>query len=136
MATRCTIKIDGVDYAKIYKHWDGYPEANYLWLTKFNDRFNKERGDDPSYKFAQLLRFSSKYANTYQLDNSEFTGWGVTTYDSECWEEYEYWLTNKEVEVYRVNFDEKDNQCLERIQEDEIKSMIKRLNESIAKGII
>ena len=41
MATRCTIKIDGVDYAKIYKHWDGYPEANYIWLKEFNDRFNE-----------------------------------------------------------------------------------------------
>ena len=44
MATRCTIKIEGVEYAKIYKHWDGYPEANYIWLKEFNDRFNKERG--------------------------------------------------------------------------------------------
>ena len=136
MATRCTIKIEGVEYAKIYKHWDGYPEANYIWLKEFNDRFNKERGDDPSYKFAQLLRFASKYGEEFRLDQSEFTGWGVIKYDAECWEEYEYWLTEKEVLVYRVSFDEKDNQYLERIQEDEIQSMIKNLNESMAKGVL
>jgi hypothetical protein len=107
-----------------------------MWLSKFNDRFNKQRGDDPSYKFAQLLRFASKYGNTYSLDNSEFTGWGVIKYDEECWEEYEYHLTDKEVLVYRVRFDEKDNQYLERIQEDEIESMIKRLNKSLAKGVL
>ena len=109
MATRSTIKIDGVKYAKIYKHWDGYPEANYIWLKEFNDRFNKQRGDDPSYKFAQLLRFASKYGEKFTLDQSEFTGWGVIKYDAECWEEYEYHLTKKEVEVYRVSFDDKDN---------------------------
>ena len=136
MATRCTIKIEGVKYAKIYKHWDGYPEANYIWLSKFNDRFNKKRGDDPSYKFAQLLRFGSKYANTYNLDKSEFTGWGVSKYNSECWEEFEYHLTDKEVQVYKVSFDEKDNQYLERIPKSQIKIMIKGLNESLAKGVI
>ena len=47
-----------------------------------------------------------------------------------------YWLTEKEVLVYRVSFDEKDNQYLERIQEDEIESMIKNLNESMAKGVL
>jgi len=45
-------------------------------------------------------------------------------------------ITEKEVLVYRVSFDEKDNQYLERIQEDEIQSMIKNLNESLAKGIL
>ena len=136
MATRSTIKIDGVKYAKIYKHWDGYPEANYIWLKEFNDRFNKLRGDDPSYKFAQLLRFASKYGEKFTLDQSEFTGWGVIKYDAECWEEYEYHLTKKEVEVYRVSFDDKDNQYLERISDSEVKVMIKGLNESLAKGIL
>lgn len=132
MATRCTIKIEGVKFAKIYKHWDGYPEANYVWLTEFNDRFNKERGDDPTYKFAQLLRYSSKYGEKFYLDQSEFTGWGVLKYDNECWEEYEYHLTNKEVEIYQVCFDEKDDQYLKRIEKDEIKNMISKLNESIS----
>lgn len=132
MATRCTIKIEGVKYAKIYKHWDGYPEANYIWLTEFNDRFNKERGSDSSYKFAQLLRYSSKYGEQFYLDQSEFTGWGVLDYDAECWEEYEYHLTNKEVQVYRVCFDEKDDQYLKRIEKDEIKNMISKLSKSIS----
>ena len=36
MATRCTIKVDGVDYVKIYKHWDGYPENMLQPLIEWN----------------------------------------------------------------------------------------------------
>ena len=54
MATRCTIKIEGIDYAKVYKHWDGYPDATLRWLEEFNRNFSKNRGDDPAYKLAQL----------------------------------------------------------------------------------
>ena len=54
MATRCTIKIEGVNYAKIYKHWDGYPEGMSRWLDEFNDNFNKERGHNPEYKLSLI----------------------------------------------------------------------------------
>ena len=54
MATRCTIKIEGVNYAKIYKHWDGYPDHMLDWLNEFNDGFNKKRGENPEYKFCLL----------------------------------------------------------------------------------
>lgn len=100
MATRAIIKIKGVDYAKIYKHFDGYPEGMVKWLTKFNDRFNEERGGhDPSYKFAQLLRFSSKYAKKYDLDESEYTGYGVVPIDADCGERYEYILHEDGVRI-------------------------------------
>ena len=35
MAIRCTIEIEGVNYAKIYKHWDGYPDAMEKWLNDY-----------------------------------------------------------------------------------------------------
>tara|TARA_R110002012_G_scaffold307985_2_gene513885 strand:+ start:319 stop:696 length:378 start_codon:yes stop_codon:yes gene_type:complete len=97
MATRATIKIEGVDYVKIYKNFDGYPKGMTKWLSEFNDRFNQERGHDAEYKFAQLLRFSMRYGDQYDLDSNEFTGWGVAPYNSDCGEEYEYILTKDEL---------------------------------------
>ena len=97
MATSATIKIQGVYYAKVYKHFDGYPDGMIKWLTEFNDRFNKHRGHDAEYKFAQLLRYSSKYGSEFDLDESEFTGWGIAPYNDQCGEEYEYILTKDEV---------------------------------------
>ena len=92
MGTRCTIKIQGITYAKVYKHWDGYPEHILPWLTAFNAEFAKERGDDPQYKMAQLLRASCRDAAAFDLDNSKFTGWGVVSYLADCGQEYEYLL--------------------------------------------
>jgi len=92
MATRAVIKIEGVNFAQVYKHWDGYPEDMLPWLEEFNRRFLEKRGDDPTYKFAQLLRFSSKYAEYYNLDNDEFTGWGVIPYNENAGADYEYIL--------------------------------------------
>ena len=101
MATRSTIKIEGINYAKIYKHWDGYPDAMLDWLTEFNNEFNKQRGDDPQYKFAQLLRFSQREGKKYNLDMSETTGWGGVPFFDDCWADYEYTLTDKEVKIKR-----------------------------------
>lgn len=92
MATRCTIKIEGIEYAKIYKHYDGYPQATFEWLEKFNSYFQFKRGDDPNYKFAQLLRDSVRNCSTYDLDPSQFTGWGVVAFDEDWCEDYEYTL--------------------------------------------
>lgn len=100
MATRATIKIKGVDFAKVYKHFDGYPEGMVKWLTEFNDRFNEERGGhDPNYKFAQLLRFSSKYGKKYNLDENEYTGYGVVPIDADCGERYEYILNENSIDI-------------------------------------
>jgi hypothetical protein len=100
MATRGIIKIEGVNFAQIYKHWDCYPEhPKYAgtkslldWLEAFNKEFVEERGDDPEYKFAQLLRASVRDAEEYNLDRSFDTGWGVVPYDSDYGEEYVYTL--------------------------------------------
>lgn len=92
MATRATVKIEGVNYAKVYKHWDGYPEGMMDWLEDFNKDFVEKRGDDAEYKFAQLLRFSAKNAEKYNLDDNEHTGWGVVNYTDDWGVDYEYTL--------------------------------------------
>jgi len=92
MATRCMIKIEGVNYAKVYKHWDGYPDATLEWLSEFNKNFTKNRGDDPSYKFAQLLRSSIRDCSQFNLDPSQYTGWGVFDFNDSWMEEFEYLL--------------------------------------------
>jgi len=101
MATRCTIKVEGLTFAKVYKHWDGYPEGTLDWLEEFNSEFTKGRGfNDSSYKLAQLLRSSVRVADVFSLDESKFTGWGVVPFDNDCGEDYEYLLrTDGSVEV-------------------------------------
>ena len=95
MATRCTIKIEGVYNVKIYKHFDGYPAATLPWLQDFNQKFMENRGIDSSYKFAQLLRSSVRDAEKYPLlDQSKYTGWGVIGYHDKGDEAYEYTLLN------------------------------------------
>lgn len=103
MSTNATIKIEGINYAKVYKHWDGYPEATLPWLQDFNRRFTEGRGDDAEYKFAQLLRDSALNADKFDLDNSTTTGWGVIHYDASYGAEYEYVLKKDgSVEVHEV----------------------------------
>lgn len=96
MATRAVIKIEGVNFAQIYKHWDGHPDSTLSWLKVFNADFQKNRGDDPTYKFAQLLRDSGREETqeAFGLDPSQYTGWGVYPYDAECGAEFEYLLKN------------------------------------------
>ena len=104
MATRCTIKIQGINYAKVYKHWDGYPDATLQWLQDFNAKFENDRGfSDPQYKFAQLLRSSAWDSEQYNLDPSKATGWGVVDFTDFLWEEYEYTLTPDSVIVKKIN---------------------------------
>lgn len=104
MATRATIKIEGITFAKVYKHWDGYPEHMMAWLITFNQNFFENRGDDPEYKFAQLLRFTKKptIEQDYKLDASDFTGWGVIEYNSDCGADYEYTLKADGTVSYEV----------------------------------
>jgi hypothetical protein len=90
MATRSTISIIGITYASVYKHWDGSPKSTLPWLEKFNKEFTEKRGDDPEYKFAQLLRSSVRMAEEFGLDGSTETGWGVVPFG--CTEEYNYFL--------------------------------------------
>ena len=76
MSTNAVIRVDGLK-VEIYKHWDGFPENTLPWLEKFNKEFASQRGDDPNYKFAQLLRSSARDGEQFGLDASPFTGWGV-----------------------------------------------------------
>ena len=77
MSTNAVIEVEGIEFAEIWKHWDGYPEATLPWLTKFNKEFTEKRGDDPEYKFAQLLRSTKVCEEEFGLDRSDTTGWGV-----------------------------------------------------------
>lgn len=77
MSTNAVIRVEGLFSLEIYKHWDGYPEATLEWLEDFNKKFTEERGDDPNYKFAQVLRSSAFDCEKYNLDSSRSTGWGV-----------------------------------------------------------
>jgi hypothetical protein len=99
MATTCTIKIEGIKFAKIYKHWDGNNPHLLKWLKNFNDKFEKERPNEVQYKFAQLLR--QAYADgiimgSEVLDSSLTTGWGVMDYNGPDGD-YNYILTQDEV---------------------------------------
>jgi len=106
MSTRATIKIEGVEFAKVYKHWDGYPERTLPFLEKFNKDFAEQRGNDPDYKFAQLLRATKRLEQEFGLDDSDYTGWGVVSFQSDCGEEFEYTLhSDGTVSVYAVPFE-------------------------------
>ena len=102
MGTRCTVRIEGINYAEVYIHWDGYPEHMLPWLGGFNQRFAKMRGDDPQYKFAQLLRSSVRNARKYGLDRSNFTGYGVMKFGECCDAEYVYTLKKNGTLTYKT----------------------------------
>ena len=100
MGTRATIKVEGVKFAKVYKHFDGDTGSTLPWLENFNKNFTEERGDHPSYKFAQLLRSSVRDQKEYNLDPSTDTGWGVVSYNDTCGAEYEYMLRGNGTVTY------------------------------------
>lgn len=102
MSTNATIKVEGINYCKLYKHWDGYEKATLPWLEAFNKEFTASRGDDASYKMAQLIRSSFKDGEKFGLDLSLDTGWGVVAID-DYEGEFEYLLkTDGTVTVKRV----------------------------------
>lgn len=103
MGTRATIKVEGIYFAKVYKHYDGYELSTLPWLEDFNRTFTNERGIDPLYKIAQLLRSSWRDAEHYGLDMSTSTGWGLIEFNCNMGEEYEYTLMdNGTVDTRRV----------------------------------
>jgi len=75
----------------LYKHWDGYTEATLPWLEAFNKDFAENRGSDPEYKFAQLLRSSERDGDKFKMDRNKYTGWGVLPYEDN-YAPYEYTL--------------------------------------------
>lgn len=92
MGTKAIIKIEGNTFCQVYKHWDGYPESTLPFLEKFNKDFSENRGDDAEYKTAQLLRATKRLENEFNLDSSNYTGWGVMEYGIDCGEEFQYTL--------------------------------------------
>ena len=92
MATSAIIKVEGIKFAKVYKHYAGGPDSTLPWLKDFNERFTKQRVDGPEYKFAQLLRSSILEAEQFNLDDSEYTGWGVIEYNIGRCTDFEYTL--------------------------------------------
>ncbi len=82
MSTPAVIRVEGFKAAELYKHCDGYPSATLPWLEKFNQDFSAQRGDDPNYKFAQLLRSSAFDCAEFRLDPGRHTGWGVFPFDT------------------------------------------------------
>jgi len=92
MATPATVQLEGYKVAKLYKHWDGYPDGTLKWLEDFNKDFVENRGDDDEYKFAQLIRSSAFDCEKYHLDPSRHTGWGVLPLSSKCGAQYKYRL--------------------------------------------
>jgi hypothetical protein len=87
MGTKAIIEVAGIDFASVYQHWDGDPDHTMPWLKAFNNKFTDDRGDDPAYKFAQLLR-----AKAFDLDDSLYTGWGVVPFNAQMGQEYTYTL--------------------------------------------
>lgn len=104
MATRAVIIVPGIP-VKLYKHWDGYPSGTLPWLEKFNKKFTQERGIDPNYKFAQLIRSSVRMAEEFNLDLSHHTGWGVMKINVRCGEEYTYTLQDDGTVTYECMYD-------------------------------
>ena len=92
MATSAKINVEDITYASLYKHWDGYPDGTLPWLEKFNTEFTQERGDDPEYKFAQLIRSSVLMSEEFGLDSSTTTGWGIIPREEAWGVQYEYTL--------------------------------------------
>ncbi len=93
MSTRGQIAFedeDGILHgAYIYKHSDSYPEGVLPTLKPFVAAFIRERGCDPVYMSAQLIR-AFAIADQKELDampeedrklyaSSRFLGWGIST---------------------------------------------------------
>jgi len=111
MATRSIVTVTGTNIA-LYKHWDGYPtvkgkDSDWLkFLIAFNRMFAKQRGVDPSYKIAQLLRRTAHYEKRFNLDESYYTGYGLIFYNKTtdkvvASEEYVYTLHDDGSVTYR-----------------------------------
>lgn len=106
MGTHCTIKVENVNYCKLYKHYDGYQESTLPWLLDFNERFINHRGKDPEYKMAQLVRDSLGSSNKFSLDPSLYTGWGIVDFNADVDPSYEYILQEDgSIYVYEFEFD-------------------------------
>lgn len=77
MATSALITLEGFPKFSLYRHHDGYPSGTLPFLTFFNERFTKIRGNDLEYKAAQLVRATIIYGEQFHLCMDETCGWGI-----------------------------------------------------------
>lgn len=86
MSTRCQIVVMETETkmypVKIYKHCDGYPEGVLPELVPFAKAFASNRGNDPEYMAAQIVRAFALLDghDNYLRAVESFTGWGVSTF--------------------------------------------------------
>ncbi len=96
MSTRAIIRLQSNEVPiAIYKHSDGYPSEVIPVLAPFIKRFFKNRGNDPQYLMAQIVRAFAVADYKYRLEDSDdprsedcnflygqdYTGWGLVDYD-------------------------------------------------------
>jgi len=91
MSTRAQIKVKGSE-VMIYKHSDGYPSETLPTLIGTMQTFIKERGNEPDYALAQIMRaFARRDEKRRQeklakddvfskyYEKQQMTGWGLDT---------------------------------------------------------
>jgi len=118
MATRGQIGVKGSDVL-IYKHWDCYPEETLPTLKDTVGVFYEERGNDPEYCVAQIVRAYARRDEERRKERKEraekgeqrvmgnyespsMTGWGLRCKHVAPDIEYFYWVDLEEpaIEVY------------------------------------
>lgn len=128
MSTRCQIEVRGGQNVKIYKHSDGYQEGVLPVLVPIMRQFYNERGDDPTYATAQIIRafarndFIRRKNNFQRFNNSDNTtdksltktystpsmlGWGVDT-NIHGDIEWFYWVDLKEAQIEVYSYPDPD----------------------------
>jgi len=94
MGTRCQIIVEGNEAAKVYKHWDGYPDGVIPVLQELLPPFSDDRGEDSEYLVARIVDAFCSQQRRHRNDQITpcFTGYGV----SNIWHddiEYLYLIT-------------------------------------------
>lgn len=119
MSTRAHIKVMGSDVL-IYKHNDGYESDVLPTLKEISIQFIKERGNDPEYAIAQIMRAFTRKEEEERKEklkqakrnNDEFwvniyskntmTGWGLSTgLHGDIEFLYEVDLLDKEIRIFQ-----------------------------------
>jgi hypothetical protein len=91
MSTRAQIKVRGSEIM-IYKHSDGYPSEVIPTLQKVMKQFLIERGNEPDYALAQIMRAFARRDEKRRVERLKkddnfsqyykehrMTGWGLDT---------------------------------------------------------
>lgn len=79
MSTRCQIKVVGLD-ARLYKHYDGYPEGVMPILKSFLEKFKKVSPWDPAYLLARMTQHFCNNTDKDRAGNSaelNMLGYGI-----------------------------------------------------------